>query len=39
MVLGLGAGLLDGLLVGDMISDVSEMSAYDVGFVDIGGNF
>lgn len=34
MALGLGAGLLGGLLVGDMISDVGEMAAYDDGFSD-----
>lgn len=34
MGLGLGAGLLGGLLVGEMISDVGEMAAYDDGFSD-----
>lgn len=37
--LGLGAGLLGGLLVGDMISDVGEMGAYDAGFDDAGFDF
>ncbi|KAK9291656.1 hypothetical protein L1049_020622 [Liquidambar formosana] len=35
--LGLGAGLLGGLLIGDMVSDVGEMGAYDAGFDDAGG--
>ena len=43
MALGLGAGLLGGLLVRDMISDVFEMCAYDsgynAGFDDVGGDF
>nr|POE52548.1 hypothetical protein CFP56_51684 [Quercus suber] len=38
MALGLGARLLGGLLVGDMISNVSEMGAYDSGY-DAGGDF
>ncbi|PHT42866.1 hypothetical protein CQW23_16891 [Capsicum baccatum] len=33
--LGLGTGLLGGLLVGDMISDVGEMSAYNDGYGDV----
>uniref|UniRef100_A0A7N1A044 C2 domain-containing protein n=1 Tax=Kalanchoe fedtschenkoi TaxID=63787 RepID=A0A7N1A044_KALFE len=32
--LGIGAGLLGGLLIGDMVSDVGEMAAYDAGFDD-----
>ena len=32
-------GLLGGLLVGCMISDVSEMGAYDNGFDDAAGDF
>ncbi|KAM1749577.1 hypothetical protein PS1_010397 [Malus domestica] len=41
MALGVGAGLLGGLLIGDMISDVGEMGAYDGGFGgdDFGGGF
>lgn len=36
MALGLGAGLLGGLLIGDMVSDVAEM---DAGFGDAGFDF
>ncbi len=39
MAMGLGAGLLGGLIVGDMISDASDMGSYDGGFDDGGFDF
>lgn len=36
--LGLGAGLLGGMLVGDMVSDVGEMAAYSEGYSDAMGD-